>query len=110
MAKAYGGLPNVVPVFMSNSLTPEHPEYHFQEKLALDESNQNLGLPQGLNSKESTCNSGDAGDVGLIPGWRRSPGGWHGNPIQYFCQENSMDREDWQATVHKVTKSWTQLK
>ena len=50
----------MVPVFMSNSLTPELPEYHFQEKLALDESNQNLGLPQGLNGKESTCNSGDA--------------------------------------------------
>ena len=40
-----------------------------------------------------------------IPGWGRSPGGGHGNPLQYFCLESSMDRGAWWATVHGVTKS-----
>ena len=48
-------------------------------------------------------------DVGSIPGWGRSPGGRHGNPLQYSCPENSMDRGAWWATVHGVTKSRTQL-
>ena len=65
------------------------------------------GLPQWLSGKESTCNAGDTGDVGLICGSGRSPGGGHGNPLQYSCLENSMDRAAWQATVHRVTKSQT---
>ena len=60
--------------------------------------------------KEFTLNVGDAGDVGSIPGLGRSPGGEHGNPFQYSCLENSMDRGAWWATVHGVTKSQTQLK
>ena len=44
-----------------------------------------------------------------IPGLGRSPGGGHNNPLQYSCLENPMDRGAWQATVHEVTKSWTQL-
>ena len=60
--------------------------------------------------KESTCSTGDIGNMGLIPGLGRSPGGGHGNPLQYSCLENPMDRVTWQATVHRVTKSWTQLK
>jgi len=47
--------------------------------------------------KEFTCN---AGDLGLIPGLGRSPGGRHGNPLQYSCLENSVDRGAWWATVH----------
>ena len=50
----------------------------------------------------------DAGDIrgsGSIPGLRRSPGGGHGNPLQYSCLENPMDRGAWWATVHRVTKS-----
>ena len=47
----------------------------------------------------------DAGNVGSIPGLRRSPGRGNGNPLQYSYPENSMDREAWQATVHGVTKS-----
>ena len=68
------------------------------------------GLPWWLYSKESTCSAGDTGDTGSIPGWGRSP--WEGNgyPPLYFCLENSTDRGDWQATDHKVTKSWIQLK
>ena len=47
----------------------------------------------------------DAGNVGSIPGLRRSPGRGNGNPLQYSYLENSMDREAWQSTVHGVTKS-----
>ena len=49
------------------------------------------------------------GDQGLILGLGRSPGGGHGNPLQYSCLENPMDRGAWQATVHGVAKSQTQL-
>ena len=47
--------------------------------------------------------------MGLIPGSRRSPGGGHGNPLQYSCLKNPMDREAWRAIVHKVAKNRTQL-
>ena len=57
--------------------------------------------------KNLPANAGDVRDVGLIPGSGRSPGGGHGNPLQYSCLENPMDREAWWATVHRVTKSWT---
>ena len=64
--------------------------------------------------KESACNAGDAGDVGSIPGLGRSPGGGHGNPLQYPCLKNPMDRGSWRATVwatvHSVTKSLIRLK
>ena len=60
--------------------------------------------------KNLPANAGDVRDVGLIPGSGRSPGGGHGNPLQYSCLENPMDREAWWATVHRVTKSWTRLK
>ena len=56
------------------------------------------------------ANAGDAGDMGSIPGSGRSPGGAHGNPLQYSYLENSMDRGDWQATVHGATKSPEALK
>ena len=63
-----------------------------------------LGLPWWLRGKEFTCN---AGDMGLLPGLGRSPGEGNGNPLQYLCQENSMDRGAWQSTAHGVTKSRT---
>ena len=50
--------------------------------------------------------AGDIRDSGSIPGSGRSPGGEHGNPLQYFCIENPIDREAWWATVHRVAKSW----
>ena len=68
-----------------------------------------IGLPKWVIGKESTCNAGDTRDVGSIAGLRRSPGEGNGNPLQYSCLENSMDREDWQATVHEIKKSQTQL-
>ena len=51
------------------------------------------------------ASAGDAGDVSSIPGLGRSPGGGRGNPLQYSCLENSMDRGAWRAKVHRVTKS-----
>ena len=49
------------------------------------------------------------GDEGLIPGLGRSPGGGHGNSFQYSCLGNPVDKGAWQAIVHRVTRSWTQL-
>ena len=63
-------------------------------------------FPGGSDGKESACNTGD---LGSIPGLGVSPGGGHGNPLQYSCLENPMDRGAWQATAHGVTKSQTQL-
>ena len=65
-----------------------------------------LHFPGGSDSKESSCN---AGDPGSIPGLGRAPGEGNGNPLQYSCLENPMDRGAWRATVHGVTKSQTRL-
>ena len=62
------------------------------------------GLYGCSDSKESAFN---AGDLGLIPRWGRSPGEGNGYPLQYFCMEYPMDREAWQAIVYRVVKSWT---
>ena len=63
-------------------------------------------LPYSSDDKESACN---AGDLGLIPRSGRSPGEGNGNPLQYSCLENPMDRGAWWATVYGVTKSQTRL-
>ena len=60
----------------------------------------------GSWNEENACK---AEDPGLTPGWGRSPGESDGNPLQYSCLDNSMDRGAWWATVHGVTKSWTRL-
>ena len=60
--------------------------------------------------KNSLTNAGNIRDAGLIPGLGRSPGGGHGNALQYSCLENPMDRGAWWAIVHGVVKSQTQLK
>jgi len=57
--------------------------------------------------KNLPASAGDIRDAGSIPGLGRSPGGGHGNPLQYSCLQNPMDRGAWRATVHGVTKSWT---
>ena len=59
-------------------------------------------LPGGSDDKGSTCG---VGDLGLIPGWGRSPGEGNGNPLQYSCLENPMDRGAWPVTVHDVAES-----
>ena len=65
------------------------------------------GFLGGSVVKNLPVNAGDAGDTGSIPGSRRSPGIGNGNPLQYSCLENSMDRGAWRATVHGVGKSQT---
>ena len=65
-----------------------------------------LGFPGGLDGKASAYN---VGDLGLIPGLGRSSGEGNGNPLQYSCLGNLMDRGNWWATVHGVAKSWTRL-
>ena len=57
--------------------------------------------------KNLPANAGDVRGVGSISGSGRSPGGGHGNPLQYSCLENLMDRGAWWAILHKVSKSWT---
>ena len=64
------------------------------------------GFPGGSDGKESACH---AGDLSLIPGSGRSPGGGNGNPLQYSCLVNPLDRRAWRATVHRLAKSWTLL-
>ena len=63
-----------------------------------------MGFPGGSHSKESAYN---AGDLGLIPGLGRAAGGGHGNPLQYSCLENSMDRGAWWDIVHGIEESDT---
>ena len=64
------------------------------------------GLPGGSDGKESACS---AGDLDLILGLGRSPGEGNGYPLQYSCLENFTDKATWQATIHGVSKSQTQL-
>ena len=66
-----------------------------------------LGFPGGTSGKEPACQCRDVRTAGSIPGLGRSPRGGHGNPLQYSCLENPMDREAWRATVHGVTESRT---
>ena len=65
-----------------------------------------MGFPGDSDSKESPCN---VEDPGSIPGLGRSPGGGYGNPLQYSCLDNPMDRGAWQATTHGATKNQMQL-
>ena len=64
-------------------------------------------FPGATSGKESASNAGHIREVGLIPGLGRSPGEGHGNPLQYSCLGNPVDRGVWWATVHRVTKSQT---
>ena len=65
-----------------------------------------MDFPGGSDGKESACN---VGDLGSIPGLGRSPGGGHGNPFQYSCLGNPMDRGAWWSAVHGIAKSQTRL-
>ena len=69
-----------------------------------------VGFPGGSLGKESACSAGDARDTGSNLGSGRSPRGEQGNPIQYSCLEDPTDRGTWRVVVHRVAKSWTQLK
>ena len=67
-------------------------------------------LDGGASGKEPTCQCRRHRNTSSISGSGRSPGGGHGNPFQYFCLENPMDRGPWKATVKRVTKNQTRLK
>ena len=74
---------------------------HLERKVVLD-----------VSGKKSACNAGDGRDtyyMSSVSGLGRSPGEGNGNPLQYSCLENPMDRGAWWAVVHGVAKSWTQL-
>ena len=75
-----------------------------------NEGRQAGGFPGGASDKEFVCSAGDTRDVGLIPGSGRSPVIGNGNPPQYSCLENSMDRRAWQASVHGIPKCWAEHK
>ena len=66
-----------------------------------------MGFPCGAIGKNPPANAGDIRDMGSIPGLGRCSGRGCGNPLHYSCLENPTDREGWQATIHRVTKSWT---
>ena len=68
------------------------------------------GFPGGASSKEVVVVVKRLKDAALIPGLGRSPEGGHGSPLQDSCLENPMDRGAWWTAVHRVAKSWTQLK
>ena len=68
------------------------------------------GFQGGAVIKTLPANAGDTEDMGSIPGSGRSPGGGDGNPLQYSCLKNPMDRGAWWATVQRVANSWTQVK
>ena len=65
-----------------------------------------MGFPDGSAVKESACN---VGDLGLMPGLGRSPGGQHAAHLSILAWRTPMDRRAWRATVHGVAKSWTRL-
>ena len=67
-----------------------------------------MGFPDGSADKESACNAGNTGDVRLTLGWEDPLEEENGNPLQYSCLKNPMDREAWWTMVQRVTKNWTQ--
>ena len=67
-------------------------------------------FPGGARVKNPPDYAGDESDMGSLPGSGRFPGVGNGNPLQYSCLENPMDRGAWWAAVHRVAKSWTQPK
>ena len=78
---------------------------HLDHHRALSGASQVALVVKNLPAK-----AGDIRDVGLFPGSGRSPGGGYGNPLQYSCLGNPMDRGAWWATVHRVAKNQTRLK
>ena len=98
--------------FMSNSATPWTAAHHTFLSFTTSKGLLRImyiDLPGGASGKESACNTGDVRDTGSIPGSIRSTGGGHGNPLQHSYLENPIDVGIWWATVHRVTKSQTQL-
>ena len=84
--------------------------YSLWPTFRLHHSNIPSGFPGGSVVKNLPVNVGDIRDVGLILGSGRFPGGGNGNPLQYSCLEDPMDRKAWWSIVYRVTKSQTRLK
>ena len=84
--------------------------YHRLDGHTFEQTPGNSASQVTLVVKNPPANAGDKRDAGSIPRLGRSSGGGHGNALQYSCLGNPMDRGAWWATVHGVTKSWTQLK
>ena len=84
-----------------------HKSGHFSKEPYLLRSHNALGFLSGSVVKSLPSNAGDIGDTGLISGSERSPGGGHGNLLQYSCLGNPMDRGAWRTTIHGVEKSQT---
>ena len=104
------GAPLTTATMATSSASPEWTQFvgvALERVSALFQEEGFLLLLNGSNGKESACNAGDTGDAGSILGSGRSPGEEHGNPFQYSCLENPMDRGAWWATVLGVTKSQT---
>ena len=88
-----------------------HQRHSFEERKKLDLSGQSrLPRQSGASGKESASNAGDIRDASSIPGSGRFPGEGSGNPLQYACLENPMDRGPWRAAVHSVIESQTRPK
>ena len=83
---------------MSDSVRP----YGLQQPSSLS---MYMGFHDGSAGEEFTCNAGDTGDMGLIAGSGRLPGEGNGNPPQYSCWDNPMDRGAWRTMVHGATKN-----
>ena len=75
----------------------------------INQRHRHEGFPGGTVVKDPPANAGNTKHSGLIPGVERSPGVGNGNPLQYSCLGNPMDRGTEQATVNEVAKSWSQL-
>ena len=92
-------------LFSSHNYSVFHRHLFFKLEQVIVFSEVPSGLPQWLSGKESACKSGASGDTSSIPRSGRSPGGGHGNPLQYFCLENPVDRGAEWATVHGSQES-----
>ena len=79
----------------------------YQMYISVGFTNQYSTFPDGSAGKNSACSAGDTGDISSITGLERSPGEENGNPLQYSCLKNSIDRGAWWAAVHGVTQSHT---
>ena len=97
-------------LFITTNVPRNNTNFHLQidnsQQVGGEKAIENMCFPGGSDSKESAC---DAGDLGSIPGWARSPGEGNGYPLQCAGLENSMDRGAWQVTVRGVAKSQTWL-
>ena len=95
---------------INDAIQPSHPLLHqFPHAFSLSQHtslNTSMGFPGDSDSKEFASSA----DLGSIPGSGRSPGGKHGNPLQYSCLEYLMDGGAWWPLIHRAAKSWTRLK